>query len=154
THPITGDLYYVSITAGKVRRIRYVGSPNQPPVAAISGTPTSGPSPLTVNFSSAGSSDPDGDPLTYSWDFGDQSGSFAANPTHVYGLQGNYTATLTVMDGHGGTNSKQLSIAVGAGNTPPIAIIQAPADGSFYVEGLPVSVSGSGTDAEQSTATL
>ena len=75
TSPVNADLYYVSITAGKVRRIRYVGTgPNLPPTAVISATPTSGPAPLTVNFSSVGSSDPNGDVLSYSWDFGDQSG--------------------------------------------------------------------------------
>ena len=87
-----GALYYIDLgysdiggTFGvsKIRRIRYVQS-NQPPVAAASATPTSGPTPLEVAFSSAGSSDPEGQPLTYSWNFGDGTTSTAANPTHVY----------------------------------------------------------------------
>ena len=50
-------------------------SPRSPP------NKTSGPAPLTVNFSSAGSSDPEGGALTYSWTFGDGTTSTAANPT-------------------------------------------------------------------------
>ena len=58
-----GALYYVDLgysrhrpgTFGvsKIRRIRYI-SGNQAPIAAASANPTSGPAPLTVNFSSAG----------------------------------------------------------------------------------------------------
>ncbi len=85
-----GALYYVDLGfqlggngAGTVHRISYVSS-NQAPVAAASATPTSGAAPLTVTFSSAGSVDPEGAALTYSWDFGDGAASTAANPTHTY----------------------------------------------------------------------
>jgi hypothetical protein len=64
------ELYYVDV-AGSVRRIRYFPG-NQPPTAVISATPTQGPAPLTVNFSAAGSTDPDPadqGKLTYAWDF-------------------------------------------------------------------------------------
>src|SRR6185436_18944612 len=43
------------------------GPPNVNPIANANGSPLSGAAPLTVNFSSAGSSDPDGDPITYAW---------------------------------------------------------------------------------------
>jgi hypothetical protein len=43
-----------------------------------------GPVPLTVQFSSAGSVDPDGAPLGYLWDFGDGRTSTEANPQHVF----------------------------------------------------------------------
>ena len=49
-------------------------------IANASANVTTGPAPLTVNFSSAGSVDPEGQALTYSWDFGDGSTSTAANP--------------------------------------------------------------------------
>jgi PKD repeat protein len=96
---------------------------NTPPVANASGTPTSGTSPLTVNFSSAGSSDPDNDPLTFSWVFGDGTpNSTAANPSHVYAGAGNYTAVLTVSDGRGGSTQASVAIAVAApGNQQPVA---------------------------------
>jgi PKD repeat protein len=73
--------------------------PNQPPVAAADATPKSGSAPLNVSFSSAGSSDPEGQALSYSWTFGDGQTSTAANPTHTYTQQGSYSARLSVSDG-------------------------------------------------------
>ena len=73
------------------------GQPNQPPVAMASANTTAGPAPLTVQFSSTGSSDPDGQIAGYAWDFGDGQTSSAASPSHVYAI-GSYTARLTVTD--------------------------------------------------------
>ena len=73
-----------------------------------SANPTQGPTPLVVNFSSAGSSDPEGKPLTYSWNFGDNTTSTAANPTHTYNVAGPYQVRLTVSDG---VNSTTLDAA-------------------------------------------
>ena len=74
-----GMLYYLSFTTGQIRRIRFNG-----PSAVASATPMSGYSPLTVSFSSAGSSDPSGGALTFLWDFGDGTTSTQASPVHVY----------------------------------------------------------------------
>lgn len=60
-----GDLFYVDFDGGTVRRIQFTRG-NQAPTAVIQAKPSSGPAPLPVDFSSAGSSDPDGDPITYS----------------------------------------------------------------------------------------
>ena len=89
----------------------------QPPVAIAAATPTSGTAPLTVNFSSAGSYDPDGSAISYSWNFGDGSAvSTAANSAHVYAA-GNYTATLTVTDASGAATVATLLISVTPGAT-------------------------------------
>ena len=65
-----------------------------------------GPTPLAVQFSSNGSSDPDGQPITYSWNFGDGSPvSTQANPAHTFtappGVPTKYIVTLTVTDSGG-----------------------------------------------------
>ena len=84
-----GMIYYLSFTTGEIRRIRFDG-----PVAKAAATPTNGPSPLSVSFSSAGSSNPGGGALSYLWDFGDGATSTAANPSHTY-------TTSTAQDLHG-----------------------------------------------------
>ena len=81
-------------------------------------------------FSSAGSSDPEGGALTYSWNFGDGTTSTAANPTKTYTANGTYTATLTVRDPHGATGT--ASVQIGVGNTAPTVTITAPANGQLF----------------------
>ena len=73
--------------------------PNQAPIALASASPTSGTVPFTVNFVGSNSSDPDNDPLTYYWDFGDNTTSTAADPAHVYNAPGTHNVVLTVSDG-------------------------------------------------------
>jgi PKD repeat protein len=95
---------------------------NQPPVASASATPLSGAAPLTVAFSSTGSSDPEGAALTYNWTFGDGSTSTAANPSHTYSVAGTYSAQLAVSDGTSTTSSSVLTItATTAVSTTPVA---------------------------------
>jgi hypothetical protein len=71
---------------------------NRCPVADPGG-PYSGVVGAPVTFDGTGSSDPDGDPLTYLWNFGDRSGATGAIATHIYTVRQIYFATLTVDDG-------------------------------------------------------
>ena len=73
--------------------------PNRQPLAAASSDKTSGPNILTVQFNGSGSSDPDGDTLSYAWDFGDGMGSNQKNPSHDFRVTGTYSVLLTVSDG-------------------------------------------------------
>lgn len=148
-----GALYYLDLgyadTTGtfgisKLRRIRYLPS-NQAPVALASADKTSGPAPLDVNFSSAGSNDPEGQPITYSWDFGDGSSSTAANPSHTFAGAGQYVVRLTVSDDENSSVSTPLTISVGS---PPTAAITAPTDGATFRAGDVISYSGNATDPD------
>src|SRR5439155_12079874 len=66
---------------------------NQAPLASFQASTTSGAAPLTVHFSDF-SSDPDGDPLTLLWQFGDGSSSNAGpSVDHTYSQPGDYQAT-------------------------------------------------------------
>jgi PKD repeat protein len=87
-----------------------VGGANRPPDAHAAATPTSGRIPLAVAFSSAGTTDPDGNIASYRWDFGDGSYSDAANPSHTYTTAGTYTATLTVTDTSGASDTATVTI--------------------------------------------
>jgi len=84
---------------------------NQPPVAAATATPTSGLAPLAVAFSSSGSADPEGDPLSYLWTFGDGTTSTAANPSHTYAAAGTYVAHLSVSDGNSSADSASITLS-------------------------------------------
>jgi glucose/arabinose dehydrogenase len=148
-----GALYYLDLgysdiggTFGvsKLRRIRYVQG-NQAPVAAASANPTSGPAPLAVSFSSGGSIDPEGQPLTYAWTFGDGDTSTAANPSHTYSQAGLYSARLTVSDGVNSTASTPVTISVG---NKPAATITSPQNGLFFEAGDMISFAGTGGDTE------
>ena len=85
-----------------------------------SATPSAGTTaPHTVQFSSAGTTDANGDRLRYEWDF-DSNGtvdSRVANPTHTYTARGVYEATLRVTDQTGRSASWQVRTTVG--NTAP-----------------------------------
>ncbi|MFF3466913.1 PQQ-dependent sugar dehydrogenase [Streptomyces sp. NPDC002619] len=116
------------------------------PVAQAAADRTSGQAPLKVAFSSAGSSDQDGDALTYSWDFGDGDKSTAANPTHKYKTNGTYTATVTAKDPTGRTGSASVQIVVG--NTAPKVTLELPQDGQLFSFGDAVPFKVKVTDPE------
>ncbi|MGW7042052.1 PQQ-dependent sugar dehydrogenase [Streptomyces avermitilis] len=120
------------------------------PVAQAAADRTSGRAALKVRFSSAGSSDADGDSLTYSWDFGDGGRSTAANPTYKYRNNGTYTATLTAKDASGRTGSASVQIVVG--NTAPKVVLELPEDGQLFSFGDTVPFKVKVTDPEDGRA--
>ena len=64
----TQSLYYVTYNnGGQLHKIRYTGTANRAPSAALTATPTAGKTPLTVSFNGSASLDPDGNALTYQW---------------------------------------------------------------------------------------
>jgi glucose/arabinose dehydrogenase len=135
-----GNLAFASITGGTITEIAHIGQ-NRTPVAAAAASPESGPVPLEVRLTGSGSSDPDEDPLGFSWDFGDGSPvSTAADPVHTYQERGSYTATLTVSDGRGGSSRAEVHVDVG--NTRPTVAFTAPVASDGYVVGstLPISI--------------
>jgi glucose/arabinose dehydrogenase len=147
-----GDLFYVDHDGGTIRRIQFF-SANQPPVAVATASPTSGPAPLTVNFDGSGSSDPDGNPITYSWDLngdGVYGDSTVAKPTYTYSTPGTYVVRLKVTDSNGASTISS-PITIDAGNTPPVPTIDSPASTVTWKVGDPISFSGHATDDQDGT---
>jgi PKD repeat protein len=146
-----GALYYADYDGGTIRRIAYAA--NQPPIAAATGSPTSGAVPLTVNFDGSGSSDPEGGQLTYAWDL-DGDGAFddstAVTPTHTYTQPGTYNARLRVTDAQN-LSATSAPVTITPGNTPPTATINTPALGTTWKVDDVITFSGSAADPEQGT---
>jgi RHS repeat-associated protein len=94
---------------------------NRPPTASFVATvgPRSGEG-IPVDFDAGGSSDPDGQVLSYFWDFGDGALGFEPVMRHVYGQPGTYLVTLTVSDGMESAESAR-QVATGSTNRPPVA---------------------------------
>jgi glucose/arabinose dehydrogenase len=151
TDPASGDLLYANFDGGQIRRIRYTGT-NNPPSAVATANPTSGPAPLTVQFNGSGSSDPDGDALSYSWDLngeGTYGDSTAANPSFTYTTAGTFSVTLRVTDSRGASSvSAPVTITVGAGNTPPTPVIDSPSSSLTWAVGDTINFSGHATDTQ------
>src|SRR5262249_28578523 len=115
-----GSLYYTNYTAGTVHKVSAV-SGNQSPAAVASATPAQAPPPLAVSFASAATSDADGGPLTYAWDFGDGGAvSTSPNPTHTYVARGTYAVTLTVSDGKALPGPGQATLQIVVGDPPTV----------------------------------
>ncbi len=74
-----------------------VGNLNRAPLA-LDGGPYTGVAGIAVSFNGTASSDPDGDVLSYSWNFGDGGSATGASPTHIYAAGGLYAVILTVTD--------------------------------------------------------
>jgi glucose/arabinose dehydrogenase/PKD repeat protein len=143
-----GDLYYVDLNGGTVRRISYSAG-NQPPTAVIGANQTSGPPPLDVQFTSAGTSDPNaGDVLTYQWDFTNDGTYDAVGTTaaFTYTTAGTYTAKLRVTDAGGLSDTKTMQIMVGT--SPPVPVIDTPSTGFTWAAGDTVNFTGHATDTQ------
>ena len=108
---------------------------NQPPVANANG-PYTTTTDTAVNFSSSGSSDPDGLIAAYQWSFGDGNQSSAPNPSHTYAGAGTYTVTLTVTDDDGASSIASTTVTVsGDGGPDACSGLLRYVAGTAYTEG-------------------
>jgi cytochrome c len=128
-----GDGFFSENPDAQLARIDYIGpNGNHAPKVQVSANPTKGLPRLTVSFSSAGTSDPDGDQLQYAWylDDNDDVDSTQPNPTFTYKKAGVYQATLKVTDEHGRSASSYVEITVG--NQPPVVDFVKPVAGQPF----------------------
>ncbi|MFC1717912.1 PKD domain-containing protein [Candidatus Poribacteria bacterium] len=92
-------------------------APPLPPLADLSGIPTSGEAPLAVNFMDEST----GEIVEWSWEFGDGETSTQQNPSHTYLSDGTYTVSLTVT-GPGGPDTRTYNDYINvATSLPPVA---------------------------------
>jgi PKD repeat protein len=114
---VTDDLGVDSTPASTTVTIT---APVDNPPTADPGGPYSGRTGVAISFDGSNSSDPENQPLTYSWDFGDGNSASGAAPTHTYSSGGTYTVTLTVNDS-GQDSAPASTTATISDNNPPVA---------------------------------
>jgi PKD repeat protein len=116
----SGPLQTCQVTVDEARFATATFRLNHPPVA-VAGGPYSARRNESIAFDGAGSSDADGDPLTYAWDFGDGATSTGPSPTHAYAALGTHTVTLIVHDGR--ISSAPSTAVVSITNAAPEAVV-------------------------------
>lgn len=120
------------------------------PVASFTIDTTTGAAPLAVQVDASASFDPDGDPITYQWAFGD--GSFANGmiATHTYAAAGQYTIRLTLTDADGKEATALLTVVVASNEEAPVADFTAsPSSG-----GTPLTVAFNGSASNDPNGTI
>lgn len=98
---------------------------NIPPVANAGG-PYSGYVDTQINFVGSGSKDEDGSIVSWDWTFDDGGSSTMQNPSYVYTQAGRYTATLTVTDDEGGTDTVSTDVTINSktsGESPGFELV-------------------------------
>ena len=151
--PVTAGTHTLTLffdTGGfNVNWVRFIGSGGDLAPTADPGGPYAGSVGSPVTFDGTGSSDPEGAPLTYSWDFGDGSApASGATPSHTYGSAGVYTVTLTVNDGTQDSAAATTTATITAtSNLPP----SADPGGSYNgMVGSPIAFDGTGSSDPES----
>jgi DNA/RNA endonuclease G (NUC1) len=127
-----------------------VESGTRSPVASAGG-PYAAAEGSAVRFDGTASADPDGDALTYAWEFGDGATATGNTPSHVYGDDGTYEARLTVTDPFGATSTATAAVTI-----TNVAPAVGPFDGAMLLPGETYAAEGSFADpgADRWTATM
>ena len=119
---------------------------NQAPTANVGGPYAIQITGVGMGFNGSTSSDPQSEPLTYAWNFGDNTTGTGSNPGHTYTTGGTFTVTLTVTDTSGLIGSATTKVTVYA---PPSANIVGPTSGAM---GTALNFSGTGSTDPQGLA--
>ncbi len=131
-NPHDGCLYYFRFQQNDMYKICYGGNP--PPVAVAEANVYYGASPLTVDFDGSASFDPNGLPLSFSWNFDDGTVVEGTNPSHEFvapdGNPYSFNVELTVTDSLGAVGTDAFIISLN--NTPPQVDITSFEDGDTY----------------------
>ena len=145
-----GDGFFRPNPDAGLYRVDYVEGTKGPRVE-LDASVTSGHGPLTVDFSAAESTHPDGLALSFAWDL-EGTGTFtdgAADVSHTYTADGQYTARVRVTDSSGRVSLSSVVITVG--NTAPTIEIVSPVNGSFADWGDTIAFEVKVTDPEDTT---
>jgi YVTN family beta-propeller protein len=129
--PEAGSIFAIDTTTSSVAAtipsagaVGIAVTPNQPPAAAFAATPK--PAELPTAFDASATTDPDGIPVRFDWDFGDGAKlpDGGPTPTHAYAEPGEYTVILTVTDNEGCSLNHVFTGQTALCNGGPVAQIR------------------------------
>jgi len=85
-----------------------------PSAATVTVSPTgTGIAAVTnMSFAAQGATDPDGDSVTLTWNFGDGGSATGANVSHVFAAAGSFNVSVTASDGKAETKSADVPVTV------------------------------------------
>ena len=129
-------------------RIEY-NAGNRPPKTNLTLNKRTGSLPFTVKASAAGTVDPDKDPVTYVWHFGNalvKTGA-ASSASFTFTKAGEYSIYVEAKDNKGATTHSQV-LKVYAGNEEPVVRVNDEQNNTFYFPGKPVPYAVSVKDKE------
>ncbi|MBN1481355.1 PKD domain-containing protein [candidate division KSB1 bacterium] len=95
---------------------------NQQPVADAGG-PYVADVGVSITFDGTDSYDPDNNPITYAWDFGDGSTGSGPTPEHAYTSAGTYTVTLVVNDGELDSDPSTTTATISEPGPVPVMVV-------------------------------
>ena len=155
-----GSLYYTvlfegaeySPSSGSIHKITY-SSGNQPPVARLTVDHEWGLVPLEVHLNASGSTDADGEALSYEWDL-TGSGSFGspgkeATKVKTFNDSKNHVVAVRVKDTKGASSVARVTIY--PGDTPPKPTIGKPSPSIEWTVGQPIHFAGTASDEQDGT---
>jgi cytochrome c len=132
-------------TDGQLSRVIYRRG-NRAPLAVLKASAMAGKQPLKVELDAGSSSDPDGDPLRFEWDFGGGKTAEGVRASFSFSEVGRHRVQLHVVDGAGARGDAEIEITVG--NAPPTVEILEPRSGGFFEDGQTLACRVRVVDAE------
>jgi glucose/arabinose dehydrogenase len=155
-----GALYYTVLfegaeytpSSGSIHKITY-SSGNQPPVAKLTVDREWGATPLEAHFDAAGSTDADGEALTYEWDLTGE-GAFGkagseSSKTKTFQDSKNHVVAVRVKDAKGASSVARVTIY--PGDSPPEPVIDEPSPSIEWTVGQPIHFAGTASDEQDGT---
>lgn len=101
---------------------KITGGTNKPPVPVATISNTNVKTGQAVTFDASGSYDPDGQIVSYVWNFGDGASSDQKVAVHSYSQPGTYKVTIKVTDNQGATGQAEGQVNVTAGGTVKLTV--------------------------------
>ena len=137
-NPFDGCVYVCTYFPSYIKRICFGG--NLKPIINVTPDTVYGSSPLLVNFDASESYDPEGEDLSFEWDFGDGNTGTGDQISHTFDAGTNstvsYTVKLNVQDESGAESSTELLVSLN--NTPPEVDIISIEEGDLYSTEFPM----------------